>query len=89
MVSDGSPALRARDAAVQRFAEVGRRAWDAESGYRQQGRVENTLGRYKRMFGGQLRARSALGQQAEVLAACGILNRMLDLGAARSFARAT
>ena len=86
VVSDGDLVLGDRDAAVQRIAEVGRRAWEAESDYRQQGRAENTIGRYKRLFGGRLRSRDERGQRVEVMVACRVLNRMLELGAARSFA---
>ena len=35
---------------------VGRRAWQKESGYRQQARVENWFLRYKSVFGGGLNA---------------------------------
>ena len=67
-------------------ASAGPAKWTTESGYRQQARVENTFGRYKRAFGGKLRSRDAPGQRVEVLAASRVLNRMLELGAARSSA---
>jgi len=87
VVSGGdSPAVIARDATVGRVREVGLRQWKKESGYHQQGRAENTFFRYKRIFGGHLRARGPQAQAVEVRLACKVLNRMLELGAPRSYA---
>jgi len=81
-----TPADQARDSAVRRIREVGRREWRQESGHHQQARAENTFFRYKRVLGGRLRARDPDGRRAEARLACNILNRMLELGAARSCA---
>ena len=59
-----------RDAAVRKILESGRRSWERESGYRQQGRVENTFFRYKQIFGGRLRARNPESQKRETLIGC-------------------
>ena len=81
-----TPASRDRDAAVARIREVGRRQWKKEAGYHQQGRAENTFFRYKRLLGGRLHARDPSAQKVEVRLGCNVLNKMLELGAARSVA---
>ncbi|MFT5051443.1 MAG: hypothetical protein ACI8QZ_002860, partial [Chlamydiales bacterium] len=50
------------------------------SGYHRQGTVENAFFRFKSILGGRLRARHPEAQEAEAVAACNILNRMLELG---------
>ncbi len=81
-----TPAGGARDAAVARMYEVGRRQWKKEVAYHQQGRAENTFFRYKRILGGRLRARDPAAQKVEVRLGCNVLNKMLELGAASSIA---
>ena len=81
-----SPAELAQDAAVARMQEVGRRQWKKEPGYHQQGRAENVFFRYKRLLGCRLHAREPRAQEVEVRLGCNALNRMLDLGAAKSVA---
>jgi hypothetical protein len=82
----GTPAGRARDATVARARDVGRRQWKKESGYHRQARAENTFFRYKRLLGGRLRCREPSAQAVEVRLSCNVLNRMLELGAAKSHA---
>ncbi len=77
-------AAKARNRNVNRIRKVGRRKWKKETRYHQQARVENTFFRYKRFFGGRLRARHPGNQQTEARLACNILNRMLELGAPKS-----
>jgi hypothetical protein len=79
-----TPADQARDVAVRRIREAGRRQWRKESGHHQQARAENTFFRYKRLLGERLRARDPDGRRVEARLACNILNRMLELGAAMS-----
>ena len=69
-----------------RVKEIGRRQWKKESGYHRQARVENTFFRYKTIIDGRIRARHSQSQQAEVVMACNILNRMARLGMSESFA---
>jgi hypothetical protein len=69
-----------------RVEEIGRRQWKKESGYHQQARVENTFFRYKAIIGDKLRARHPESQEAEVIIACDILNRMTGLGMPESLA---
>ena len=72
-----------------RVKEIGRRQWKKESGYHRQARVENTFFRYKTIICGRIRARHPLWQEAEVVMACSILNRMAGLGRPESFAIGT
>jgi transposase len=76
----------ARDRTIMRVKEIGRRQWKKESGYHRQARVENTFFRYKMIIGSRLRARHPEAQEAEVVIACNILNRMIALGRPESFA---
>ncbi len=70
----------ARDRTVARVKEVGRRQWKKESGYHEQGTVENSFFRYKSIIGDRLRARSSDAQAVEARLASNILNRMFGLG---------
>ena len=75
-----------REAALERIRKVGRRQWQRESGYRQQGRVENGFFRYKSVLGGSLKARNSNAQKREAMIGCHILNRMAELGKPKSYA---
>ena len=75
-----------RNLHIERIAEIGRRAWQKETGYRQQARVEGTFLRYKRILGGRHRARGFEAQQREAMMGCTVLNKMLALGKAQSSA---
>ena len=75
-----------REASLQRIRKIGRREWQKESGYRQQGRVENSFFRYKSVFGGGLKARHSKAQRREAAIGCHILNRMAELGRPSSYA---
>jgi len=57
-VSRRGPRSTARDRTIKRVEEIGRRQWKKESGYHQQGTVENAFFRYKSILGDRLRARS-------------------------------
>ena len=71
---------------IERIADIGRQAWQKETGYRQQARVEGTFLRYKRIFGGRLRAKRCEAQQREAMVGCTVLNKMFALGKAQSYA---
>ena len=75
-----------RNRNVEAVDELGRRRWKKESGYHRQGRVENTIYRYKRILGGRLRAIDPESQKREALIGCNVLNRMAELGMPRSCA---
>jgi hypothetical protein len=64
---------------------IGRRRWPKASGYHRQARAENAVFRYKSIIGEALRARTPGGQEAEVLLAGDVLNRMTELGRSESY----
>ena len=59
--------------------------WKRRSGYYAQSRAENAFSRFKRIFGGVLRAKHDESQVREALLACQLLNRMLNLGRPQSY----
>jgi hypothetical protein len=75
-----------RNRHLERIGEVGRRAWQKETGYRQQGRVEGTFLRYNRPLGGSLRGKGLASQKLEARLGCLVLNKMYELGRAQSYA---
>lgn len=77
--------LAQRDVAVQRIAEVGRKAWKQETGYHIRSKSEVNMYRYKKIFGGMMYARKALYQKTEALIKCKILNQFVDLGMPKSY----
>jgi Transposase DDE domain len=79
-VSRHGPRLEARDSTIERIAEIGRREWKKKSGYHQQGRVENTILRWKSILGDRLRARCGEGMTVEAAIGCNTLNRLTELG---------
>ena len=85
-VSKRGPRSIERDRTIRRVEKLGRREWKKVSGYHRQGTVENAFFRYKSMLGDRLHARGLAAQKAEVVIACKILNRMLDLGRPKSVA---
>lgn len=69
-----------RGAAVARIAEIGRKAWKAETGYHRRSLVETAMFRYKTLIGPNLSARTFDNQKAEVAVAVRCLNRLTALG---------
>ena len=65
---------------LQLIAERGRMGWQRASGYNWRALVEADIGRYKRMIGDALRARTKRWQTTAVAIAVASLNRMLELG---------
>ncbi len=78
-------AARLRNENVRAIRTLGRRQWRKESGYYRQGRAENTFFRYKRVFGGAMRAIDFSSQIREALIGCNVLNRMAELGMPESY----
>ena len=60
-------------------------AWKRMSGYYVQSHAENAFARYKRTFGGGLRAKRDESQERETMIACQLLNRMRELGRPQSY----
>ena len=78
--SNPSMAVRERNRNIRSIQELGRRKWHRQSGYSKRSMVENTMYRYKTIIGRSMRSRTMGGQRKEVFLACGILNRMTQLG---------
>jgi hypothetical protein len=75
-----SAALKERDRNIRSIRKLGRRHWPKRSGYSRRSMVENTIYRYKRTFGREMRSRTLAGQRVETRIACKILNTMAHLG---------
>jgi Transposase DDE domain len=73
-----------RDQHLLAIEKAGRFAWKRTSGYYDQAHAENAFSRYKRTFGGRLRARREEAQEREASLACALLNRMRELGRPQS-----
>jgi hypothetical protein len=69
-----------RNGILQQIAVHGRATWRAMSGYTRQSIAENTMFRFKRLFGGQLWARGLATQRVEAVVKCATLNRITQLG---------
>ncbi|MCP4306674.1 MAG: IS5 family transposase [bacterium] len=68
------------DRHIATIAEHGRMSWQKSSGYNRRALVEAAISRYKRIIGGQLRARSLPAQKAEVAVSVRVLNKMAETG---------
>ena len=75
-----------RDHHIRTIEREGRFAWKRTSGYYAQSHAENAFARYKRTFGGHMRAKRHAAQEREAAIACGVLNRMRALGRPQSYA---
>ena len=69
-----------RNRILQQMAVLGRSLWRVLSGCTRQSIAENTMFRFKRLFGGQLWARGLATQRVEAVVKCATLNRMTQLG---------
>jgi hypothetical protein len=74
-----------RDQHLLEIERDGRFAWKRTSGYYAQSHAENAFSRFKRTFGGGLRAKREESQEREASLACQLLNRMLELGRPQSY----
>jgi len=70
----------ARNHVLRQIEAHGHAAWQVLSGYTRQSIAENTMFRFKQLFGGQLWARRHATPRAEALVKCVVLNRMTQLG---------
>lgn len=72
-------------AAIHGFGgdEIGRRLWKICSGYHERSLAETAMFRVKKMFGGELKARSMGAQKTEAICKCMIINKMNSLGMPR------
>ena len=74
-----------RDQHLLAIESEGRFAWKRTSGYYAQSHAENAFSRFKRTFGGGLRAKRDASQEREASLACELLNRMRELGRPQSY----
>ena len=72
--------LSARDEAIKRIKQIGRKQWKQETGYHKRSIGEVAMYRYKTILGDKILARTFQNQQAEVRIGCLILNKMTKLG---------
>jgi len=73
-----------RDRHIQAIIKTGCRAWQRDSGYTIQARVENQIGRFKQIIDDRQRFHRADARATEVVIAVAALNRMLELGRSNS-----
>jgi Transposase DDE domain len=74
-----------RDQHLVEIERAGRFTWKRTSGYYAQSHAENAFSRFKRIFGGGLRAKQDEAQEREASLACQLLNRMRELGRPQSY----
>jgi hypothetical protein len=73
-----------RDQHLQLIAKHGRMGWQKVSGYNRRALAEATIGRFKRVIGDGLHARTDQRQATEMTVGVMVLNRMLELGRPKS-----
>jgi hypothetical protein len=81
----GTTAPTQRDQHLLAIERTGRFAWKRTAGYYAQSHAENAFSRFKRTFGGGLRAKRDEAQEREAALACALLNRMRALGRPQSY----
>jgi hypothetical protein len=74
-----------RDPHLSEIESAGRCPWKRTSGYYAQSHAEHAFSRDKRTFRGGLRAKREEAQEREASIACGLLNRMRELGRPQSY----
>src|SRR3954447_16932014 len=73
-----------RDQHLQLIAEHGRMGWQKACGYNRRALAEAMIGRFKRVIGDGLHARTDQRQATEMNVGVAVLNRMLELGRPKS-----
>ena len=74
-----------RDETIRAIRKQGRSAWKETSGYHRRAIVETHIGRYKKILGDTLRARTFANQQTRTRLGCAVLNRMLQCAKPESY----
>ncbi len=80
----GTTSPTQRDQHLLDIQQDGQFDWKRTSGYYAQSHAENAFSRFKRTFGGGLRAKRDEAQEREASLACELLNRMRELGRPQS-----
>ncbi len=73
-----------RDRHIQLIAERSRTGWQRATGYGRRNHVETAIGRYKRLIGPKLSARTLIAQLGEAAIDMAALNRMASVTKSRS-----
>jgi hypothetical protein len=81
----GTTSPTQRDQHLLEIERAGRFPWKRTAGYYGQSHAENAFSRFKRTFGGELRAKRDAAQEREASLACALLNRMRELGRPQSY----
>lgn len=74
-----------RDETIRVIRKQGRPAWKKTSRYHRRSLVETHIGRYKKILGDTLRARTLANQQTETRLGCTLLNQMLRCAKPESY----
>ena len=69
-----------RNEAIKYISEHSKSRWKREHNYHQRALVENFFGRWKTIFGENIRSKNETAQQTEVTLKSFILNKMTDIG---------
>jgi len=75
----------ARNATLERVAQLGRAGWKEQSGYHRRSLAETAMFRLKTLFGERLSSRREERQRTEGAIRCAALNRMTHLGMPDSY----
>jgi hypothetical protein len=70
----------ARDKNIRDIRKIGRKQWKKKMNYHRRSIAENTMYRFKIIFGGKLSSRVKDQQEAEIKIKCKLLNKMTELG---------
>lgn len=76
----------ARDENLREIRKIGRAAWKKQNGYHRRSLAETAMYRFKKIFGGHLRAIIFHSQAVEAFIKCNALNKMTALGMPDSYA---
>lgn len=76
----------ARDENLREIRKIGRAAWKKQNGYHRRSLAETAMYRFKKIFGGHLRAIIFQSQAVEAFIKCNALNKMTALGMPDSYA---
>ena len=74
-----------RNRNIRGRARLGKRRWNAKSGFNSRSKVETAFSRYKRIIGPAMRARNLAAQRVEAKIGAQILNKMTALGMPNSY----
>jgi hypothetical protein len=77
----------ARDKNIRDIRKMGRKQWKKKTNYHRRSIAENSMYRFKMVFGGKLISRVKEQQQVEVKIKCKLLNKMTELGMPKTYVK--